>query len=225
MSDQPEAIYQPEVEPGQASQEPSTGEEPKFVTRDELIDLLQTEMKPIIQSLTDKQVDGRLKKWEERVKAKGFEVDDQMRQEVKRRLMLNELDSIEAEDASPRGVPPHVDRIVQDVTAKMRGLEEQYGSLEQEDPEFKMVNFNDPNPDRFLFAYEAALSKAASRKASAPEQPSGNPNARTPSPPGSATGNRKEQLLAELTALQNSRDWASQENQARRKQILKELGD
>jgi len=226
MSDQPEAAYQPDVEEGQLSQPETGGTEPELVTKADLAEL-EERLSRVIQSRSDKQesrVQKTLDQWVERLEKRGVLVDDKVRQQLQDRAIQRELAELD-EDEPARGVPADVTRIVQDVTAKMRGLEEQYGSLEQEDPEFKMVNFNDPNPERFLFAYEAALSKAASRKASAPEQPLGNPAARTPSPPGSATGNRKEQLLAELTALQNSRDWASQENQARRKQILKELGD
>ena len=81
--------------------------------------------------------------------------------------------------------------------------------LEPTDPEFKKVNFNEANPDRFQAQYKAAMDLKAQRegKATSPEEapqpPQTNPAARIPLAGGTGGGNIN-QLTARLQELQKA---------------------
>lgn len=192
MSDQTEGTYQPDVEPGQVSQS-QAGEEPSFVTRDELRALLDEQLKPVIQSLTDKQVDNRLKKWEKAMTDKGYAVDDQMRREAERRIAFSELDSIVADDKPARPVAPQIDPRVKAVQEKEAELKRQYGvEITTDDQEYWDVRFDDPDPARYLSKFERALKDKSARVGQSQPQP-GNP-ARAPVPQGATNS---DDLMAE----------------------------
>lgn len=229
MSDQLEESYQPEVEEGQSSQ-PEGEAQPKFVTVEDLT-ALEERLKRRLQSLTDKQesrISKRLREWEERAKAQGFEVDDQMRQEARRREVLRLLDEegeIEPAQADLPRIDPAVKAKIEATNARYAELQREYGvTLTDSDPEYWDVNWRHRDPERFLKQAEAALKEKAERVGKQPgaqSQSLSSPSTTAPSPRGTA-GASIDEMTQELGRLQTKANPTPAEEK-RRKELVAEL--
>jgi len=234
MSDEPQVEYQPDAEPGQVSEEP-VGEQPQYVTEEVLRNLLsesESRLSRQFQSLTDKsksQVDKQLGKWQEVLQAQGIAVSKDMLDNKRQELAIAQADRAieDGEYSAQEFTPPPIDRDkVDSVNLKMAKLQVDYGFVPNAaDPEFKGLNWNDPDPDRFYSAYEARVKKMAQRlgKTVAPSAPMpGNPAARVGAPSGTPAGDRLQTNTEELERLQKISN-PTREQIARRKELLAEI--
>jgi len=121
------------------------------------------------QSLTDK-AEQRVKKEVEQVvtdlKAAGIEVSQQQKAELenktRQRVQSDSNQVGQVAQPAPQGEP--VDPTVERVQSRAHKLEEKYGvTIAQNDPEVKLVTWDNPDPFQFLDQYEVALKAKVDR--------------------------------------------------------------
>jgi len=230
MSDDPNAVYSPDTEPGQVSEPVSVT--PEYVTRKDLEEWGNKFTETItrsVQSLTDKQesrVQKDLKAWKEAMIAQGVHPTDAMINQKTLQLAEREADKVISRDA-PAQAPSAIDPAVKAVNLRWAKLIAEHDfMLEQDDPEIGLLDFNDP-PSTFQAKLEQAFAKKAARVGSAsqtvpPVQT--DPRARMPITNGAPASGTLEQLTRRLTEIQKADP--AKLNPAlskEREQILKEM--
>ena len=185
MSDEPlGGVYEPNAEAGQPSQE--APEQPKYVTADDL-EVFADKLVKRFQSMTDQDITKRIKREVEkfntelsrRVEAArnaGITVTE-AQQQAARDQFTQQLLSTELVDEAPAQavLQPAVDpATVKRVNLELAKLQAQYELIPDEtEPEFRGMNWGDPDPDRFLSDYRRRFEKMARRvgKLPADQQP------------------------------------------------------
>lgn len=217
MSDEPiGGVYEPVVEPGQAlPQEPEP--QPKYVTVEDL-DAFSEKLFRKFQSLTDKS-ESRIKKELEDYRQKLNERADNLRkagitvtdEQIKRaqddyaqQLLAQGFDDeLPAQAGLPRPDPATVKK----VNLELAKLQAQYEYIPDEsDPEFRGMNWSNPDPEAFLADYKTRFARLGNRlgktaPVSQPEEPPV-PGARV-AVTGQGVAGGLEELTNELARLQN----------------------
>lgn len=178
----------------------------------DLEDRIVTRLSSALQSRKDKAIDNlskQLADLEQRItqaKASGIPIPDDIAAQARSRIYQQHLtddqdsDGAEAE-AGPPMPPPEIPRKVLEARAKAAALAAQYGfDVYPSDPEYRMVNMKEPDPDRWYQSVEIAMRRKAQRTGAAQI-------AASPTPAGVAPSGRQaaaptiNDITAELNRL------------------------
>jgi len=225
---------------------PQTGEpvadatETKPITRADIaaeLRAFEDKMLRAIQSQTDKsksqikkEVEAKLASVEatfKELKEAGYAVTDEDLRLARTQALRETMTASREQDnaAQQSSAPAHDAETVRKTNDAMRQLQKRYGYVLQEnDPEFWEVPFQNSTPEDFIAKYEAGLKDVVTRlgrplpQAEAP----GNLAARMPPPAGMPVGGL-DSMTDELTKLQNKTN-PTPADIKRRKELALEIG-
>jgi hypothetical protein len=193
--------------------------QPQYVTEDILehvLDQFSEKLTRKIQSMTDKKSDRIKKELEKKLQEKAeiyAALGLQMPEHIKQQEIERYLQSIQDQPEADEGAAPIIpDPIVEAVNRRAALIEKRYGvTLNEDDPEIKLVNFRTLDPMEYLESREAAVKAKAARLKGAGQGAPSVPAARSPAiGQGQPSGDLMAQYLREIQSVRPGSEEALQ---------------